>query len=107
MKIQSPKIKYLEDKFIEDAINDNEFNCINFKNDSENKLVIKDVTIDSCVFENINLKNVVFENVDFVDVIFKNVDLSFKNFNKRSFARVKFINCKDNLKLWIIKVLFQ
>ena len=94
MKIQSPKIKYLEDKLIKDAIKDNEFNCINFKNDSNEKLVIKDVTIDSCVFDSVDLKNVIFENVDFVDVIFKNVDLSFKNFNKRYFARVQFINCK-------------
>ena len=82
MKLNRPKTINCSDSNFNEAINDSFSNVI-IETEPDERIVISDVTFDSCIFKNIDFFNIELNNVDLIDVIFDSCDLSNKEFNER------------------------
>ena len=90
MKIQKPKISYIE----KGTFGVDEPGYREFSHGSEKPFSLRNLEIDSCIFRNVDFSNVEIEGVDVLDTVFENCDLSNKVFDDHLLQRVEFINCK-------------
>ena len=80
MKLNRPKTINCSASNFNEALN-NSFSNVIIETEPDEKIVISDVTFDSCIFKNIDFFNIELNNVDLIDVIFDSCDL-IKNLMK-------------------------
>lgn len=56
--INNPKIKQVTDSTFTKLMDENDFNNFRFNKNVDEKIIIKDITIDSCIFEKIDFSNI-------------------------------------------------
>ena len=62
MKINKPKISYLEDKDFIEQYKLEEYNNCRFTSNIDEDITISNVTFDSCIFSNIDFSKISFNN---------------------------------------------
>ena len=72
MKIKTPKIKITSKFTFGELLPDGEFYNLEITENPKRKIVISNLTIDSCIFKNIDFDLIDLEDVELLDVIFEN-----------------------------------
>lgn len=91
MKRKSPKLSYLENARFE---NDIEYIGLEINENPKEKMILNDMTFDSCIFNKIDFSNMILNNVSFLDCIFRECDLANKEFENIFIIRTEFFNSR-------------